>query len=152
MDKAPRNQWGGGYALIKEGYVFWLHQKKNIGLTDYKFFCFNCSPKLLYISRGLEHHPTAEISFYGMDGKEKDFHRNDYKPYHNAVMPSNFDEMKVLAERLAKHVGCSFIRIDLYSIRGKIFFSEITFFPCSGLVPFNPVEADRYLGNEIMLK
>jgi hypothetical protein len=120
----------GGYYLIGDGYVLWLHQQINKGLIDYKFFCLNGNPLLLYVSRGLEHHPTAEISFYGMDGSEKDYHRSDYKPYHNAVMPSNFKEMEVLAEKLAGVVDCPFVRIDLYSINGHIYFSEITFSPC----------------------
>jgi len=116
------------------------------GLTDYKFFCFNGSPLLLYVSRGLEYHPTAEISFYGMDGIEKEFHRSDYKPYHNAKMPSNFPEMKITAEKLAKFVDCPFVRIDLYSINNKIYFSEITFSPCSGFIPFEPMSTDVELG------
>ena len=141
---------GGGYALIHDGYVLWLHQK-NIGLTDYKFFCFNGRPNLLYVSRGLEHHPTAEISFYDMNGTEKEYHRSDYKPYHDAMMPSNFGEMKVIAEQLAKEVGCPFVRIDLYSIKGHIYFSEITFSPCSGMIPFEPMNADEELGRELLL-
>lgn len=118
---------------------------------DYKFFCSNGKPNLLYVSRGLEHHPTAEISFYGMDGKEKEYHRSDYKPYHNAVMPSNFEEMKLLAEKLAKVVDCPFVRIDLYSIKGHIYFSEITFSPCSGMIPFEPMSADDELGLQLDL-
>ncbi len=121
------------------------------GLTDYKFFCFNGKPNVLYISRGLEHHPTAEISFYGMDGLERPFHRKDYKPYHNAKIPSNFEEMKEIAERLANAVGCPFIRIDLYSISGKVYFSEITFSTCNGMLPFEPISADGELGKELCL-
>lgn len=142
---------GGGYALIHDGYVLWLHQLKVKGLVDYKFFCSNGKPNLLYVSRGLEHHPTAEISFYGMDGKEKNFHRNDYMPYHSAVMPSNFENMKIIAEQLAQYVDSPFVRIDLYSIKGKIYFSEITFSPCSGMIPFEPISADKELGRELLL-
>ena len=122
------------------------------GLVDYKFFCFNGNPKLLYVSRGLDNHPTAEISFYGMDGIEKEYHRNDYKPYHNAIMPSNFDEMKSIAKRIAAEVDSPFVRIDLYSINGGIFFSEITLSPCSGMIPFEPMNADMELGKELHIR
>ena len=30
--------------------------KAEKGLVDYKFFCFNCEPKMLYVSEGLEDH------------------------------------------------------------------------------------------------
>ena len=148
MDRSP-GEIRGGKLKFGKGWVLWLHEEVkpvNKGLTDYKFFCFNGVPKFLYVSRGLEHHPTAEISFYDMTGNEMPFHRNDYKPYHNAVMPENFEEMKMIAAKLAKEVQCPFIRIDLYSIKGKIYFSEITFTPCSGFLPFEPKEADGELG------
>lgn len=136
--------------------VLWMHaeEKKiavNKGLTDYKFFCFNGVPKFLYVSRGLENHSTAEISFYDMNGNEMPFRRNDYKPYHNAVMPENFDEMKVIAAKLAKEVACPFIRIDSCSVNSKIYFSEITFSPYAGFLPFEPKDADAELGKMLDL-
>lgn len=42
------------------------------GLTDYKFFCFNGIPKLVYVSCGLEHHETAQISFLDMNWRFTD--------------------------------------------------------------------------------
>ena len=138
---------GGGYGLITDNYVLWLHQKQNKGLVDYKFFCFNGQPKLLYISRGLEHHPTAEISFYGLDGKEKEYHRADYKPFHNALLPRNYEKMLNIAQELSETIGNAFVRIDLYSIEDKVFFSEITFSPCSGMIPFDSDIADYELGS-----
>ena len=121
------------------------------GLTDYKFFCFNGNPLLLYVSKGLEHHPTAEISFYDMDGNEMTYHRNDYKPYHNAFMPKRFSEMREIAHTLACFVNSPFVRIDLYSINDEIYFSEITFSPCSGMIPFEPISADIELGQLLKL-
>ena len=135
--------------IIAEQYMV---DESGTGLKDYKFFCFDGKPNLLYISRGLEHHPTAEISFYGMDGVEKEYHRSDYKPYHNAIMPSNFEEMREIAEILFKEVNSSFVRIDLYSINEKVYFSEITFSPCSGMIPFEPMSADDELGNLLHIK
>lgn len=38
------------------------------GLTDYKFFTFNKVPKILYVSRGLDDHATAQISFFDLKG------------------------------------------------------------------------------------
>lgn len=121
------------------------------GLTDYKFFCFNGRPEFLYVSRGLENHSTAKISFYDLEGKEMYFHRNDYAQIGEITLPDNFDEMIEKATVIAEKVSCPFVRVDLYSIKGSIYFSEITFFPCSGTIPFEPKSADEDLGKMIKL-
>lgn len=129
--------------IIAEKY---MEQEDGSGLVDYKFFCFNGIPEFLYISKGLDHHATACVSFYDMEGKELPFHRKDYKPYNGAHMPINFEEMKKAAQVLAKDVGAVFVRIDFYSINADYYFSEITFSPCGGIIPFEPDSADRELG------
>lgn len=122
------------------------------GLTDYKFFCFNGVPKMLYVSQGLEDHATASISFYDMEGREMPFHRDDFKPIEGEmVLPANFAAMKETAAEMAKSVGSPFVRIDLYSVRGQMYFSEVTFSPCSGMLPFEPKEWDQKLGEWIDL-
>ena len=42
--------------------------------------------------------------------------------------------------------GFPFSRIDLYSIGNKIYFGEITFFPWSGYMTFDPDSFDYKLG------
>ena len=122
------------------------------GLTDYKFFCFDGKPRMIYVSRGLEDHATASISFYDLKGNDMPFHRSDYKPLSDPlVLPEMFDKMTCIAGELAEMVGCPFVRIDLYSVRGKIYFSEITFSPCGGFLPFEPKEYDEKLGEWITL-
>lgn len=117
------------------------------GITDYKFFCFDKVPKFLYISTGLEDHATAQISFFDLNLNRMPFRRNDYHPLcDNYVFPDNFLEMKQIAERLANVTDTPFIRVDLYSIEGQIYFSEFTFFPCGGMLPFEPDEWDEKLG------
>lgn len=119
------------------------------GLIDYKFFCFAGEPKLLYISKGLENHHTARISFYDLNGNEMPFHRSDYKTLGKIQLPENFDTMLSYAKQLADRVDSPFVRVDLYSIKGNIYFSEITFSPCGGFLPFEPVDWDEKLGEWI---
>lgn len=136
--------------ILAEAYL--EDENEALGLTDYKFFCFNGVPRLLYVSQGLENHATANISFYDMEGQAMPFRRKDFAPLEGElVVPDNFGEMKTIAQRLAKTVECPFVRVDLYSIQGKIRFSEITFSPCSGMVPFEPEEWDYKLGQWITL-
>ena len=67
------------------------------------------------------------------------------------TLPDNLPKMAQLAKQLAQAVDCPFVRIDLYSIRGKIYFSEVTFFPCGGMLPFKPAHWDNILGQWITL-
>lgn len=135
--------------IIAEQYMEDEGSNKNEmvkGLIDYKFFCFHGVPKFLYVSKGLEDHKTAKISFYSLEGKELEFHRKDFAPLGEIELPNNFDEMKICAEKLAKEINSPFVRIDLYSIQNKVYFSEITFTPCAGMIPFEPEEYDLKIG------
>ena len=115
------------------------------GLMDYKFYCFNGEPKILYISTGLEDHSTASISFVNLDWTFASFHRKDFKPFDQLPpKPSKFDEMLSIARKLS--AGHSFLRVDLYEISGKVYFSELTFSPCSGMMPFEPEDWDLKMG------
>ena len=59
-------------------------------------------------------------------------------------------ERRILAETFLGE-GIPFARVDLYSINGKIYFGEITFFPDSGFDCNRLPEADLYFGEKIKL-
>jgi len=44
-----------------------------------------------------------------------------------------------------------FVRVDLYEVRGRVLFGELTFYPGNGTDPFNPGEWDRIFGDMISL-
>lgn len=136
--------------IIAEQYM--EDESSSAGLTDYKFFCFNNEVKMLYVSQGLEDHATASISFYDLNGNEMPFHRKDYKQIEGKLkLPEDYPEMLDTAQKLANEVNALFVRIDLYSIAGKTKFSEITFSPCSGMIPFEPAEWDEKIGEWLKL-
>ena len=138
-----------GYLILNEDRIIFEKEKVK-GLIDYKFYCFNGKPEYLYISTGLEDHTTASISFLTLDWEFAPFGRSDYKPFTKLPeKPSLIEEMKVLAEKLAK--GHKFLRVDLYQINDRIYFSELTFSPCGGMMPFDPIEWDEKLGDLIKL-
>lgn len=145
---------GEGYILIDDSIVIYYCEKekqiKPVGLTDYKFYCFGGKPKYLYISEGLEDHLTASISFLNLDWSFAPFGRSDYKPFKTLPeKPSLYDEMITLAKKLS--AGNRFLRVDLYQINNEIYFSELTFTPCAGFMPFSPPEWDEKLGELIDL-
>jgi len=104
----------------------------------------------LYVSAGLENHRTASISFLTLDWEFAPFRRSDYKPFVELPKkPEQFEKMKELAKLLS--AGHPFLRVDLYEVGGQVYFSEMTFFPNSGFMPFDPPEWDRKLGDMLTL-
>ncbi|MBO4897227.1 MAG: glycosyl transferase [Clostridia bacterium] len=123
------------------------------GLTDYKFHVFNGKSKFFSVGKGLEKHFGKRISFYDMDGNEMPFKRKDYKGFDvKPKFPDNMAELIKTAEKLAADIPAPFVRVDLYSIKNRIYFSEATFFPCGGAIPFDPPEWDGILGDWIDLE
>jgi hypothetical protein len=55
-----------------------------------------------------------------------------------------------IARKLAQEFP--FVRVDLYGVKGKIYFSELTFYPGNAKMNFNPVEFDLYFGEQLDLK
>ena len=133
--------------IIIEKY---MEDSKNSTMRDYKFFCFDGKPKIMYISEGLENHETASISFYDMNFKLTKCKRKDYKLLeYMPEQPKNFELMKKFASVLSKDIP--HLRVDFYEINGDLYFGELTFFTCSGMVPFEDEKWDRKLGDLIKL-
>ena len=122
------------------------NRSDNGDLIDYKFYCFNGCPTYLYVSQGLSNHSTAKISFLDLDWNLAPFGRDDYDSF---VIPPEkppcLQEMIDIASTLAN--GMPFVRVDLYNVNNKIYFSELTLYPCSGMMPFSPPEYDKALGD-----
>ena len=134
--------------IFAEKYV---ESEDGSSMVDYKFFCFNGEPKFLYVSQGLEQHSTASVTFFDLDGNKLPFKRSDFKTMETFKKPDDFEEMKRIAKKLAEFSQTKFIRIDLYTLNHKIYFSEFTFFPCAGFLPFVPIEADKDVGDLLKL-
>lgn len=127
-----------------------MRNEDGSGLIDYKFYCFHGEPKFLYVSSELHDHARAHISFYNMDWSKAAFQRKDYEQFDKPPrIPKNYDRMVEIAKILSKDLP--FVRVDLYEISGKIYFSELTFSPCGGMMPFEPKEYDEIVGRYIRL-
>ncbi len=134
--------------IIAEKYM--EDQNEAEGLTDYKFYCFNGEPKFLYVSEGLQDHSTARISFLTTDWQFAPYVRTDFRPFDNLPRkPECLSQMLEISKKLSENVP--FLRVDLYEINGKIYFSELTFYPCSGFMPFENPEHDLEIGKMLNL-
>lgn len=119
-------------------------------LKDYKFFCFNGEPKLMFIASDREN-KTEETKFdyYDMDFnylRIRQTHPNSTTP---PKKPACFEEMKTIARKLSQ--GLPHARIDLYQVNGHVFFGEITLFHYGGFTPFYPDKWDNVLGDWLLL-
>ncbi len=118
-------------------------------LRDYKFFCFNGKVEFVKVDFGrfVEHH----ANYYDTSWNLQCFGEVVCPPVfeHEEDKPQNFDQMLDLASKLS--AGIPFLRVDLYNIKGQIFFGELTFYPASGFGPFIPDEYDKIIGDMLYL-
>lgn len=147
---------GGGWLLMNDTSLMWLHADGSLGgnsrgLTDFKFYCFDGRPAFLYVSQGLEDHSTARISFLNPDWSFAPFSRDDYMSFEELPeKPVSFDKMVEFAKTLSD--GIPFVRVDFYEVDEEPRFSEMTFHPCSGYMPFQPTEWDLRVGEILSLE
>lgn len=130
--------------IIVEKYMASENQEQ---LINYKFFCFDGEPEFLYLTKGQSH---DILSYVDMEFQKTEFYYRNYEPLEKfPKKPKNFEEMKTLAKCLSK--GIPFIRVDFYEVEGKVYFGELTFYPSSGYVPFEPEKYNKMIGNMIKL-
>lgn len=118
-------------------------------LADYKFFCFDGKPKYCQVIKDRSTKET--IDFYDMDWKLQEFIGFNENAVNSKGVerPVNFDKMKEITASLSK--GMPFARVDLYDVKGKIHFGEITFFAAAGFGKLRPDKYNRILGDMINL-
>ena len=133
------------HRFIAEQY---MEDESGYELKDYKIFCFDGEPKFLFVATGRQQHDTR-FDFYDLEFN----HLPVLNGHPNADVypskPDNFSEMLTVAKLLSK--GIPHVRVDLYNIKGTIYFGELTFFHWSGMTPFEPREWDYEFGKYFKL-
>lgn len=131
--------------IIAEKYM----EETENGLIDYKFFCFNGEPSHLIVVS--DRFTQEKIDLYDMNWNRMKVVQSDCprQSIEDMDCPRNFDKMIEIARTLSKDFPHA--RIDLYNIKGKIYFGEITFFSASGYYIFDPDEFDFWLGEKFKL-
>lgn len=125
--------------------------ESGIELKDYKFFCFDGKPKVLFYASGRFLNQQTYFDYYDVDTRKRLPFSSKGHPHSDVdvINVPNYDRMVEIATQLSK--GFPFLRIDLYNIQGKIYFGEFTFHHDGGFVPFIPEEWNIKLGNLINL-
>lgn len=110
-------------------------------LTDYKFFCFQGEPKVMYITK--ENSGLPGMDFFDMDFNHLDLCMEDRPAEVLPEKPEQFDKMKEIAARLS--AGVPQLRVDFYLVEDHIYVGELTFFHGGGMTKITPEYwADRF--------
>ena len=140
-----------GYKGIKPLIIIdeFLDDHSGHELTDYKFWCFNGEPKIMYCTNkassvfenfyDMEFNPIMDIN-HGFVRKKPEFSK-----------PKSFEEMKKLCKLLLRGESFPFVRIDFFYVNEHIYFGEFTFYDWAGLRPFTDPAVDAKLGEMISL-
>ncbi|WP_456269877.1 hypothetical protein M1D97_06275 [Kushneria sp. AK178] len=116
--------------------------------ADYKFHCFN----------GAEtSHCIVQVDSDRFNGHCRDYFTTDWQwlplqvKYANSAesrRPSRPDNLEALIEAARTlSAGFAYVRVDLYSIQGQVYFGEMTFTPGSGFERFEPHHVDEQWGD-----
>ncbi|MFT6987916.1 MAG: hypothetical protein ACJAT7_003781, partial [Psychromonas sp.] len=128
-----------------------IERDENNDIPDYKFFCFNGKVEYLYTMVDyVDDHKNGRCSFFTPDFVQLPYSRSEYKEINRIIpKPVQFNEMVKIAEKLSE--GFPHVRVDLYNIRERIIFGELTFYNASGYTVFTPDEFDFILGEKFII-
>lgn len=120
-------------------------------LRDYKIFCFNGKPQLLFVtSDRFSKTEPLHFDWFDMDLNHLPFETVGYPPKPLVINEfPQWEKMKDVAKKLSE--GFPHVRVDLYLIKGEVYFGELTFFHDAGLVPLSPIEWDYKIGDMLDL-
>ena len=119
-------------------------------LKDYRFFCFNGEPKFITVDFSITDKSKTRRNLYDLQWNLMDEEITYPRETSKAVArPEKLETLIQLSEKLA--AGLPHVRIDFYSISGKIYFGEITFYHQTGMGIILPEEFNVKMGGWIAL-
>lgn len=139
------------YKMIKPRIIAEEYMEDHIDgeLRDYKFFCFNGKPEIMFVATDRIKGET-KFDFFDLQFNHLDIVQHYPNSTEKIRKPNKFETMIELSKKLSKDL--EHVRIDFYEVDGKLYFGEITFYHFSGFETFSPKEWDLKLGNLIDIK
>jgi len=132
--------------IICEKYMM---DESGTDLKDYKVFCFNGKPKYVLVDFNRDKGHNRNI--YDTDWNYVPFVMNNYRPDTSVVFdkPGNLAGMLEISENMSKNH--TFLRVDFYIVGDRLYLGELTFYPGTGIIVFEPPEYDALLGDMLNL-
>lgn len=115
--------------------------------ADYKIYCFDGKPECIMVCTNRQ--TNLKFGYYDLQWNKLDYLKAEYVASEVMEKPKNLENMLKIATDLSR--GFKFVRVDLYNVGGKIYFSELTFTPAAGFNKEETDEALKYLGSLIEL-
>ena len=126
--------------VIAEKYMV---DESGTELKDYKIFNFNGEPR--YIQVDYDRFVHHERKLYDVRWRDTQIQfEYPYNAQTKIEKPDGLEEMLSLARTLS--AGFPFLRTDFYSVNGKVYFGELTFYPEAGFGRFTPERYDEVFG------
>jgi len=127
-------------------------------LLDYKFMCFDGKVKMFFVNiEGADekgsHNLEARRGAFDVDFNQLDIsfgRKRKLNPNEVIEKPLNYEKMIEYAEIISKPFV--FCRVDLYNIKGNIYFGETTFYTGGCVEILQPNKWEMLLGDWIDLK
>lgn len=119
---------------------------------DYKIYCFNGKPDVILVCRDrfVKNTHRASYLFFDQEWNFQPLDKGDENLKDIDIpKPENLDEMIEIARKLSEDF--LFARIDLYNIKGKVYFGEITLSPNSGFDSDIKYETDLMFGQKLII-
>ena len=133
--------------IIAEKYI----EEMSGSLMDYKIHCFHGKPVMIQIicDRDFEGH-IAKEAYYDINWNRDYTSKSSFPALDKEIeKPDNLDSMLAIAERLSE--GLKYVRVDLYNLKGRILFGEMTFSPASGMEEWGWKEHGEKFGRMLHL-
>jgi hypothetical protein len=128
-----------------------LETNEEGGLNDYKIWCINGKPHniLVCTNRDAVTHHSDLIAYDLQWNRHPEWLSPSFRNESVIAKPEKLEDMLKLASKLS--AGIPQVRVDLYCIKGKIYFGEMTMSSNFGMMPYYSQEVLNDMGARCML-
>ena len=135
------------YTGVKPCIIIEQYMAIDNDLPDYKFLCFAGEVKYVWCDEGrfVDH----RRSVFDLDYQLQPFSFHTYDAIIHKEKPQGFEMMLEISKKLCRDFP--FVRVDLYSVNGAVYFGELTFSSSSGYELPTPNEYDAFLGKLVRI-
>jgi hypothetical protein len=116
-------------------------------IHDYKFFCDHNGPFMIQVD--IDRFTCHKRNLYDLEWNLMPIRIRYENASETVAKPSKLNEMIKIAKTLSSDFV--FSRIDLYQVKNKVLFGEITLHPGGGVEPFDSYDSDLKMGELIDL-
>lgn len=114
--------------------------------SQYQFFCFRRGDQqTILVQVDFDELTSHRRDYYDLDWRRMPFTSRVPNAEREAPRPERLEDMLEVVRALSEDFP--FVRVDLFLVRGRIYFGELTFTSGGGMSTFDPPEWDRKLGD-----